>query len=155
MRTNLREKALRIILSSILTSDLSANDIRILSRSLTQDRDFSWDLGTALKDIANRLYQHSLEVKSHDQTSDTSDQVNEALGAIKRRRLSKKVLIQYMNKASPFYILPNQSAKLSAKELLMDFFYKSLNSGKSELLHLLEQGTISGDDYLQGIMREK
>lgn len=155
MRTNLREKALRIILSSILTSDLSANDIRILSQSFTKDRDFSWDLGTALKDVANRLYLHSFEMKSRDQASDISNQVYAALSAIKRRRLSKKTLLQYMSQVSPNNILLDQSAKLSAKELLVDFFNTSSSASKSELSRLLEQRATGGDDYLQGIMRKR
>lgn len=153
MRTNLREKALRIILSSILTSDLSANDIRMLSQSLSQDRDFSWDLGTALKDVADRLYLHTFEMKSHDKLGDTSDQVYEALSAIKRRRLSKKMLLQYMSQVSPNSNFTDQSTKLSARELLINFFNTSSSGNKSNLLSLLEKGATGGDDYLQGIMK--
>lgn len=154
MKTNLREKALRIILSSILTSDLSANDIHLLSQSLTKDRDFSWDLGTALKDIANRLYLHSFEMKPYD-TNDTSNVIYEALSAIKRRRLSKKRLLEYMTQVSPDDTLFGLSTNVTVKELLTEFFNRKSSSSKSELLRLLQQSDKGEDDYLKGIMRRR
>lgn len=157
MKQNIRNKVIRMFASSILASDLTANDIRKVANSLMRDNDFLWDLGSMFKDMAEKLDKYSVKKRTSDYNySDVSDLLSEALNIVKRKRLSKQRILEYISEISPHDNLSSLGAKITTREILLNFFNRKSNVEKSELLNLLETGVKGRDDeYLKGIMRRK
>lgn len=157
MKQNIRNKVIRMFASSILASDLTANDIRKVANSLIHDNDFLWDLGSMLKDMAEKLDKYSVKKRmAKYDYNDVSDLLSEALIIAKRKRLSKRKILEYINEISPNDNLSTLGAKMTTREILLNFFNRKSNVEKSELLNLLETGAKGRDDeYLRGIMRRE
>jgi len=157
MKQNIQNEVIRMFASSILASDLTANDIRKVANSLIRDNDFLWDLSSMFKDIAKDLDTYSVKKRmSNYNYSDVSDLLSEALDIVKRKRLSKQRILEYISEISPNDNLSSLGAKITTKEILLNFFNRKSNVEKSELLNLLETGDKGRDDeYLKGIMRRK
>ncbi|MCK4826504.1 hypothetical protein KA005_62760 [bacterium] len=157
MKQHIRNKVIRMFASSILASDLTANDIRKVANSLIRDNDFLWDLGSTFKDIAENLDTYSVKKRmSNYNYSDVSDLLSKALNIVKRKRLSKQRILEYISEISPNDYLSSLDAKITIREILLNFFNRKSNVEKSELLNLLETGVKGRDDeYLKGIMRRK
>ena len=157
MKQNIRNKVIRMFTSAILASDLTANDIRKVANSLIHDNDFLWDLSSMFRDIAENLDRYSIKkrIAGYDY-SGVSDPLSEALNIVKRKRLSKRRILEYINEISPNDDLSSLGAERTTREILLNFFNRISNVEKSELLNLLETGVKGrGDEYLKGIMRRK
>lgn len=157
MKQNIRNKVIRMFASSILASDLTANDIRKVANSLIHDNDFLWDLSSMFRDIAENLDTYSVKKRmaGYDY-SGVSDPLSEALNIVKRKRLSKQRILEYINEISPNDNLSILDAKATVKQILLNFFNRKSNIEKSKLLELLETGGKGRDDeYLRGIMRRE
>ena len=157
MKQNIRNKVIRMLASSILASDLTANEMRKVANSLIHDNDFLWDLGSMLKDMAEKLDKYSVKKRPADYNySNISDILSEAMNIVKRKRLSKQRILEYITEISPNDRLYSLDTKMTMKEILLNFFNRKSNVEKSELLNLLETGVKGRDDeYLKGIMRRK
>ena len=157
MKQNIQNEVIRMFASSILASDLTANDIRKVANSLIRDNDFLWDLSSMFKDIAKNLDTYSVKKRmSNYNYSDVSDLLSEALDIVKKKRLSKQRILEYISEISPNDNLSSLGAKITTKEILLNFFNRKSNVEKSELLNLLETRDKGRDDeYLKGIMRRK
>ena len=155
MKRDIRNKVIRMFASSIMASDLAANDIRKVANSLIHDRDFLWDLSSMFKGIAENIDRYSAKRISNYSYSDVSDLLSEALAIVKRKRLSKQRILEYINEISPHDEPFTLDSKATAEQILRNFFNRKSDVQRTKLLNLLETGVKGKDDeYLRGIMRK-
>jgi hypothetical protein len=151
MKRNLREKALRIIVSSLLSSELTPDDILSISNSISRGDDFSRDLVSLLNNVVNTISDSSINLlKSNYDITDSNIILNNAMKIVKNKRISKTRIINYLNLIDPNSNLYRENK--TAYQLLFDFFKRRPEDG-NRLKNLLETGEIGGDDYLKGIMK--
>ncbi len=150
MRGMLRDKALRVIISSLLISDLTANDLRMMSRSIMKDPSFLWDLATLLEQMVDKFNLHKNEYDS-ESNFETNELVSRALDAIQRRRLSKQKILKLMDRISPESVVPAETIGIPIKKLITTYFGMNSPSRISDFVNALE-GSDSEDPYLRGIL---
>ena len=155
MRQNIRNKVIRMLTSAVLGSDLTASDIRKVANSLIHDRDFLWDLGSMFRGIAENIDRYSAKRISNYSYSNVPDLLSEALTIVKRKRLSKQRILDYINEISPHDEPFTLDSKATAEQILRNFFNRKSDAQRAKLLNLLEAGVKGKDDeYLRGIMRK-
>lgn len=153
MKVNTREKLIRIIVSSILSSDLTNNEIHSISSSLNRNEDILWDLREILRDITNKLDIYSSTFsKSYDTSSPVKERIRKAMDIIKRKRISKIKIISYMELISPSDLILHEVNRIPVKTLIEKYFNSKSENTQSKLINLLETGGKGGDEYLKGIM---
>ena len=153
MKGNTREKLLRIIVSSILSSDLTKKDIYDIGNSLTRSDDFFVDLKEMLKDICTKLDRYSSTFSKSQYTYlDGNERLYDVMNVIKRKRISKNKLMNYIELISPNDSILQKASSTPVRELLEEYFNKKSENTQLELINLLETGDKGGDEYLKGIM---
>jgi len=154
MKRNIREKALRIIVSSIIASDLSAEDIRSLSDYLGRNGDFAWELGALLNDISLKFNKYSeFPANLSTYNNQVKTYLKEALDIIKNRRLSIAQIEALMLKVDPNPPLIELN-RITKSRLLGEFFNRGSEKQSVELLNLLRTWNVEPNDYLHGIMNK-
>ncbi len=153
MKLTTREKLIRTILSSILSSDLSNKEIHSISDYLTRNEDIVLDLREILRDIANKLDIYScISSKSDNPYSTVSKRIGDIFNIIKRKRISKNKIIDYMNILSPNITISN---RYSLQEIIEEYINNTSEDTNMKFINLLETGGKGGDEYLQGIMNRR
>lgn len=156
MKGNTHEKLLRIIVSSILSSDLTKKDIYNISNSLIRSDDFFIDLREMLQDIVNKLDRYSsTSTKSQNMLFRGSDRIRQAMNIVKRKRIAKNKIISYIELISPNDLILQKASNTPVRDLLEEYFDKNSENTQLELIDLLETGGKGGDEYLQGIMNRR
>jgi hypothetical protein len=153
MKSNLRERVYRIIMASLLQSDLTSEEILIIGKAFSQETEFSWELGSLLKNISNRLDPELLNKMSpNDKNEDLAEDLFLAMKIVKAKRLSKTKILEYIAELSPSDDLSPYNSS-TVRDLLTDFFINKSNIEKNNLLKLLETGGKNEDEYLRGMIR--
>lgn len=153
MKLTTREKLIRTIVSSILLSDLTNNEIRSISSSLNRNEDILWDLREILRDVTNKLDIYSSTFsKSYDTSSPVKERIRMAMDIIKRKRISKIKIISYMESMSPSDLILHEANRVPVKTLIEKYFNSKSENAQSKLINLLETSGKGGDEYLKGIM---
>lgn len=158
MKSKTREQAIRLFLSSLVNSDLSVREIRDISEALLCDRDFSENLGRALKNLAVSLegFMDLRELKPSDEYFIfPQNSIDEALSLIRKKRIPKKNIIAMIRALSPEWVhFPSDYRSLNVRELLDAFFHSASDRTANDFLNWLHEGSLP-DDYLKGIMRKR
>ena len=153
MKVNTREKLIRIIVSSILSSDLTNTEIYNISNSLVKNEGLLLDLREILQDIANKLdIYSSTSAKSQYTSFHGNERFRKAMNVIKRKRISKNKIRSYIELISPNDLILRKADSTPVRELLEEYFNKKSENTQLELLNLLETDGKGGDEYLKGIM---
>jgi hypothetical protein len=156
MNRKIRQRALRSFLASLLQSELSSRDLRELASELAHGG-MSQELSqlilefVALSDSPSS--KHALGASglssSTDAPSTTHEKKKRAIEIINKRRLSKQMVRQLMQLASP-HMDPNQFPPSDTNKQLLDrFFSQASDSDTSRLVSILEGEP--ADQYLKGI----
>jgi len=156
MNEKIEEHVLRLIISSILNSDLTMRELRDISKLLAGDDGFSLRLSNIINDILKSL-NNNLSPRKNIKDSylaEDNGKIEKALSLIRRKRLSKNKVLSLIEEISPS-MLHLSSNNYTMHEILdtyfnlesdynIDLFFKRLNSAK-----------LLVDDYLRGIIEKK
>lgn len=156
MRSKTRERARRIIVSSLLRSDLTMSEIREIGKAFVNQFDFSQDLGCVIKDLAKSI-DSSIRMGKVKPLIPDYERHNEpferAILLINKKRLPKRQVVPILNALRPDMEDYLRKAKLTMREMVTAFFETASKSQIAEFMDWLEKGLSYSDDYLKGIMR--
>ena len=156
MRSKTRERARRIIVSSLLRSDLTMSEIREIGKAFVNQFDFSQDLGCVIKDVVMTLgtsspFGHTKhympDYKSHNEPFER------AIFLINKKRLPKRQVVPILNALRPDMVDHFRKPKLTMREMVTAFFKIASKSQIADFMDCLEKGLSYSDDYLKGIMQ--
>jgi len=159
MKTKTRERAIRILLSSIIGSDLTAREMQELSEAFLRGSEFSQDLGIIIKNLAL-----DLKVGFHITKQDASDNLEiqeftleEAMEVIRRKRISKNKIVSLIRiispKAGSYY--DSKREKMTVKQIIQKFYDAHGREQFYDFMSLVLRGDRTQDEYLKGIMSDK
>lgn len=152
MKGTIRDRFLRVLLSSIFSSDFTSYDLRNISRLLKNDSSLLFDIGNILDDIVNRLdfMGHDSNIRNNEKTSD--DLYSYAIGVIKRKRIAKNKIKNYIETLSPNVPLIEKIENAPVKEIIREYFERISRKNKLGFIALLENQGQGGDQYLEHIL---
>ena len=154
MKGTIRDKFLRIILSSILSSDFTLYELQNISRLLKNDSNLLFDIGNILDDVVNKLdfMGRDSNIKSSESKSD--DLYSYAIGVIKRKRIARNKIKNYIETISPNVPLIEKLENAPVKEIVREYFERISRKNKQDFIDLLENQGQGGDQYLKHIMHK-
>jgi hypothetical protein len=159
MKDRTKERTIRLLLASILASDLTVPEIRELSFTFISGDPFLSDLGYTLARVIDSMEIDSYSVlrkQSADSQVDDSDYFSQALNMIKKRRLPKQMILSTINEISPYVSLDSHNQDLSMKRILTEFFRTASKSDVNNFIHKITlDKPHMRDEYLKGIMRDR
>jgi len=123
MKANTKERAARLFLSSLLSSDLTRHEIREISEALLTDNEFGRHLGMLLDGIVRNMAPPEMKIRPLPTFQDDNDVVNQMVSLIRKKRLSKKMIASVMASVSPGYAqyYGTMPEKLTLREMLEKF----------------------------------
>jgi len=160
MRSKTWESARRIILSSLLTSDLTITEIQEIGNAFINESDFSDRLGWLIKDAAKSIDAPVRMEQAKHLTPDYErydDAYPKAITIINKRRIPKREILSILKALRPEIRNYFQQSKrnLTLREMV-GVFFESASSGEiDKFMDWLEKRIITSDDYLKGIMRKR
>jgi hypothetical protein len=161
MNLRIRRNALRRFAASLLLSEMSATDMRLLADELSHGN-LGAELGEIIREIADSSVvdssrkeigrnKHQFERNRYLSGSQNS-QIRAALSAVNRRRLSKRALWELMRAASPGFDTEKMfSTDAAIKEHVSKYFETVSANDAARFINLLEGD--SADAYLKGISK--
>jgi len=160
MNAKTRERAMRVLLSSLLESNLTVREMNEISDALLEDSDFPQTFGQLIKDIVISMEVNTRSLKPKPtiiplaETDDTP--VKTALLLIKKKRLLKNGVLERLRTLSPDVqiFLEKLPKKLSLPEIL-NRCYNEMPQQFNEFISWLSGKEIPYDDYLEGILQKE
>jgi hypothetical protein len=160
MNAKIREHAMRVLLSSLLESNLTVREMNEISDAFINDSDFPQTFGQLIKDIVISMETNTHSLKSKParipllETDETP--VKTALLLIKKKRLLKKVVLKRLVTLSPDIqeFLDKQPKRLSLAEIL-NRCYNEKPQQFNQFFSWLKEREIPYDDYLEGILQKE
>lgn len=160
-KRDIRDRLIRIITSTLVREDFSANEQRAIL-SLLGAPDFYQNLREtvsavfmAIEDNSGRSRQSNaarakkLEAASEDTSAASEQLLGEILSLVRRKRLSKAGLLSILNKVSA-ELASHMTEDASITLIVESFFLHSSDEQRRKLSEIL-RGDKAGDEYLQGI----
>jgi len=158
MNAKTRERAMRVLLSSLLESNLTAREMNEISDALLEDTDFPQTFGQLIKDIVISMEVNTRSLKPKPTIIQLADDtpVKTALLLIKKKRLLKNGVLERLRTLSPDVqiFLEKLPKKLSLTEIL-NRCYNEMPQPFNEFISWLSGKEIPYDDYLEGILQKK
>lgn len=159
MKTNTKQRALRILLSSILGSDLKMRELQELAEAFLTGSDFSQELGIMIKNLALDLKIGS-DIKKQGPPYNFRNQeysLEDAINLIKKKRIPKKHILSAISEVSPKAGSHYASKKdnMTIRQIIEKFYHVHGRELFYDFMALLLRGDKSQDEYLKGIMQEK
>lgn len=154
MEDKVEERLIRLILSSILSSDFTRRELRSISKSLNRDdSEFSSRLARTISDTLKSLDDNLSPQKNipDAQPTKNSRNIEQTLSIIKRKRLSKHKILLLINRISPS-MTNYLSEGSSMREILNDYFSQESFDKINLFFSQLNSESALGDDYLEGII---
>jgi len=158
MKSKTWERARRIILSSLLTSDLTMNEIKEIGRAFVNQSDFSQGLGCLIKDLAKSIDSSIRMGKVKPLMPDyesLDDDFSRAMWTIKKRRIPKREIVPILTALRPEIKDYFEETNRTMRQMVDAFFKGASKRAVSEFIHWLDNGISASDPYLRGIMRRK
>lgn len=152
MRQSNPERAVRLMMASLLQSDLSPKQLRQVLDWLRDERGHSGFLH-ALGNLV-RLVEDSAggDSRAAAATPLRDPWASAAWSAIQRRRLSKKELIEAAERVEPGIANILNERSQPVKAILEQIGELASDKSRKELLALLSRRSEGEDEYLKGIM---
>jgi hypothetical protein len=146
MRQRSQQRIMRVVLSALLKSDLTIEELQELSGDLNGGS-FTNDLHSLLNNII-----YHFKIRSHESPfgTDRDAQLKRAYAAVQRRRLSKPYVLDLMERASGEDFKMSSARKLSVQEILKEFFAIASTDQADNFMMLIDS-PIASDPFLKGI----
>lgn len=153
MKTNARtrNKVVRMLLASLLQSNLSESELLEVSESLAHDPEMMFQLGRFLRLYTEETRNREPEPEISPSTF-SNPEFQALLLVIKRRRMAKRQLLSLIESISPHARPSERLADLPTGELLAWFYERATDAEKDRLSAYFHE--LKGPDpYLEGIMK--
>ena len=151
MKSNTRERAIRIILSAIMGSDLKPDEIRSLAKEFLNKNNYCRDIGLMMMDIFKRMDRTPQKLDFEIPVSpqrDKSNFVSKSFSIINARRLAKKNVLAMMRMLIPQIVEMVGDANLSVRELLEMFEENASDAKIDKIIRWLDpDSTKQGGDF--------
>ncbi|WP_153064764.1 hypothetical protein [Xanthomonas campestris] len=146
-----KERIFRLTISSLISSSLTARELRELVKYLDGDSEFRYDLFNSLLQISKLSNSESrLDWEEVDPQSDDSDSLLELVfEVLAKKRIAKKELRALLGAINPV-LMHEAPDPATTRELLMFFLSHSSTRGRMELMRELGMN-VEDDPYLGGI----
>lgn len=144
MASKQNDRLLRIVLASIISSDLTASELRRLSIDI-QNGSFVDALGRTLADIS-----FALEREPFGSPSQHHGDLDAVMRIIKNRRVSKNKLRSVMSRLAPASLMRDFSDDLTVREMVEDYL-RAVPFGVDVLVDALSED--GSDEFLKGILK--
>lgn len=154
MKPNTRGRAMRVIVSSLLDSNLALAEVADLGKAFLGDRTFSEELGRLLISVADTM-RHQARYGSLDEGDIDCDWLDKAQKLVKRRRLPKQEILDTLHVLYPQDAAMFRQGQMPVNEILKLLASSSPVSVRTEFMKWLEGSSGGGDPYLEGIMKRK
>ncbi len=154
MKSRNRERALRTLLTAFLKSELTVREIRDLSREM-ESPSFLGEFRVLLQGVVEKLESRPAKQSAPREIPLAFRDIQSSLyEAIQRRRISKKELLELMEKVYPEITRKGWSKDVPVRELVREFVTAVPLDKANDFLSLLDPR--GGEDaYLQGIIRRR
>jgi len=157
MRRDITQKAMRVILASMLASDLTLSEIRTISEAFVRSDELGQEVGALLRTAVSKIegYEKTkLTGLLQGDPSSSGQVLQQLMDAVKRKRLPKRDILSMIGMISKQQEELLASRPMTAEQMLRAFLDASPEHQRWELLDLIETGGRRGDPYLHGIMRD-
>jgi len=162
MNAKIRERAMRVLLSSLLESNLTVREMNEISDAFMDDKEFPQTFGQLIKDIVISMETNTRSLKPKPARTELSENeenddtpVKTALLLIKKKRILKNGVLERLRTSSPDIqaFIEKLPKKLSLTEIL-NRCYNEMPQQFNEFLSWLREREIPYDDYLEGILQK-
>jgi predicted Zn-dependent protease with MMP-like domain len=160
MNAKTRERAMRVLLSSLLESNLSVGEMNEISEAFMDDEEFPQTFGQLIKEIVismdNKSSSFKVKGKIPKDSKNDETPVKTALLLIKKKRLLKNGVLEKLGRLSPDIqaFIDKAPQKSSMKEIL-NRCYNEMPQQFNEFLEWLKGREMPYDDYLEGILQKE
>lgn len=160
MNTKTRERTMRILLSSLLESNLTVREMNEISNAFLDDSDFPQTFGQLIKDIVISMETNTRSLKPKSARAERSEidetPVKTALSLIKEKHILKAVVLKKLRTLSPDTqaFVDQLPQKLSMTEILHRCYHERPQQFH-KFLSQLRSKEIPHDDYLEGILQKE
>lgn len=159
MNKKLQEQTIRVLFSSLISSNFSKRDLYEISQSFYKDDGLIENLGRLLENFVSNIEYSSFNSNnssSNDHYELTEDFVEEALTIVRNKRLSKNKFISLVNHFNDTYLIFDNNSSPTIREMLMEIFNKMSREEIYNFLDILGGKSLkSSDEYLDGIMSKR
>lgn len=156
MRSKTWERARRIILSSLLRSNLTQIEIQEIGKAFMNETDFSQDLGWLIKDVFMRIDESTRLGHKKHLMPNYEKHVNildKSMFLINKRRIPKREIVPILKALCPEMKNYFRQPKRTVREMVSAFFETASGEKIDEFMDWLHKGMSYSDAYLKGIMR--
>jgi predicted Zn-dependent protease with MMP-like domain len=161
MNAKTRERAMRVLLSSLLESNLSVGEMNEISEAFIDDEEFPQTFGQLIKEIVISMDNKPSSLKAKgaipkDSKKNDETPVKTALLLIKKKRLLKNGVLERLGRLSPDIqdFIDKAPQKSSLREIL-NRCYNEMPQQFNEFLEWLKGREMPYDDYLEGILQKE
>jgi hypothetical protein len=159
MKDKMRERTIRLLLSSLLRSDFTVNQLEEVADAFIAREEIVSELGRAAKELISFMRNRSITKGQYTYDSDLDTNIaiiNEAMDILKRKRLSKDFILHKIMNTDPnlYNYFLERKDQITLKEMLSEFL---ASKGLADFNTLIESmiPTWYRDKYLQGIMENR
>jgi hypothetical protein len=155
MKSRTRERAIRVLMSSLLRSNLTMGEMREISEALISGDSLAREVGLLLANIAEGVEETpylSRSKRSPDDRQSIQDLISEAVAIVRKRRLSKKDVLSLIGAVDPKAKTNLQKRGGTISDMLNEFFRRAPQYTLLQFLELL-RGPNPSDAYLRGILK--
>lgn len=158
MKNRTRERAIRVVAGTLLTSDLSLAEISALGRALREDSQLARDLGRLLEDTVLGIEPSHGSMKTRRVgiriDAEHAGLVDQILTVLKRRRKAKKVVVTWLKTVGDGQV-GDLNPAWSLREIVSKFVAHAPAVVLEKLQNDLGLETCTTDPYLKGIMKKQ
>jgi len=150
MRTRTRQRALRILLSALLDSDLSSTDLREIAENIKYS-DFTSEFSYLLEMMTDHFRRYDEIKKLNVASNGNSD---DAFELAQRRKITKTSILKMMEQASDGQSKNFIDKGMTMRQIFEMYFSNSSEADVERFLSLID-GSGSSDPYLSGIINRQ
>lgn len=157
MTPRVRERFTRALLSSLLGSNFTVNEMKSVALALATDDEFSRTLTGAIMGVVRGLDQGTGKTDSENHRDDSDGLMHAAIELIKSRRLRKDKVLSAIRTASPIAgaNLSEKPAAYTVKQMVEQLYLTVGEERFGFFIRLLMGDPSKEDGYLKGIMERK
>lgn len=151
MRMSTKARVTRVLVSSIMSSDLSPKEIRDLCDALMGKGDYTHELGYHLRALVETTMQQSESVSRSTREQDSDDIIDAIYLLVKKKKIRREHFIRmlcYSDNAIGDYF---DEKKFSIRRMIEIFVDNSKSSCVNTLFEILES---PDDEYFEHILDE-
>lgn len=161
MKAATRQKAIRHLVSALLSGVFSEREIDDISSALIRRDDFVADLGSALRQVAQQLSEREKPGRKEPATEEHQQAIppfEMAAESVKHLGITQRELLSIIEEISPEFAISRGSKRLPTAGILERFFRNQPADKRAlllkELTRRLSIKPTNGDSYLELITKK-